>query len=532
MLRPFKILTVLFIIGLRSYAESHGGIAATITIDNGLSNSTVHQIFQDSKGFIWIATKDGLNRYDGFTFSTFRHDIRDTNSLLNNTILCIAEDTTGQMWYGTRNGLSIYKPYLETFSTPKILRSCIINALLRDDKNNIWVASSNGLWIFTPDGSQTKCKLSSKENSLLNENETFSLCIDRSNIIWVITASNRIFFTKNYGTHFENIELPADNKMNAPTNCKKTIYADATGNIWIGTKGFGAYMYNQTDKKISHYTKSSNELKSDIVFDFLEVNGELWIATDGGGINILSKETSLFKYLEYNETSQGLNSNAIYDLYMDSNGSIWIGTFASGINIYRSNMQFEKYTYEFGRNTGLSYRSVLCFEEDENGLLYIGTDGGGLNIFNRNTSLFEHYKMGSLGLNGNVIKCLKFDSKGNLWAGTYASGLHVRPKGSKNFRQFNSNNTDYSPTGKNIWAITEDANGNIWFAMHDKGVDCYDPKTGIFKHFKKEEKAGALFSNYVLDVFADSKNRIWIGTGDNGIQCYDPIAKKLYTLST
>lgn len=504
-----------------------------LTTDDGLSSGTANCVFKDTKGYIWIGTTDGLNRYNGYSVEIFKAEQGNPNSLSGNNISSMAEDSQGNIWIGTRNnGISIFNWETEQFRQiksggPEGLTVGAVRDILFINENEILMAvQGGGLVRYNIEKEKATAYMSNEEqSSSISNNNVFSIIPAQPGYYWVGTHSGGVdLFNLKKGTFEQYIYNP---DFNVTESNRKPLLQDRAGKIWIGTDGDGLFCYNPKSKTFEKYTQQ-NGLSSNIVSTLYESEeGNIYIGTDGGGINVYSPSPKRFSYIQsslFDEES--LSSDAVYEIYKDTDGVIWVSTFRGGVNIYSSfRYKFHMYEQLPGDANSLSFNSVIALEESSDGYIWIGTDGGGLDRLNPRTGQFRNYSNrpgDPTSISSNVAIAIREDRQGYIWVGTYAGGLNRLDPRTGRFRQFLPDVND--PTtinSRNVWDIVEDSDGNIWLGLLDGGLDLYRPETDDFIHFTADGTLGALSSNLVITMLEDTKGNIWVGTENAGLNQFD-----------
>lgn len=555
-----------------------------LNVNDGLSHNQVTCFLKDRRGFLWIGTASGLNRFDGYSLDIYRNDSQDSTSLPDNSILNLFEAPDGSMGVITADGLSLYDPEIEKFTIDtdafyerfRIPDGGLRN-IVRDREGRYWfLHNSAGMLCYTPSKNKfLPIRHSSDSGSIFSDSVT-SFAQDHHGDYWIIHANGVLETLRkedsSYRVSYRNKFL--FNRNNGSI-LDYRILADRDGDIWVFTMNDnqGLYYFNVSENDVRHFHKNStgSSLNNDLVRGIVQGDdGLLWISTDHGGINLLDKKDfSLTYMLARDEDEKSLAQNSINALYRDSDGIIWIGTFKKGVSYYHQNIfRFSIYRYSPLNPDGLPYGDVNRFVEDKDGNLWIGTNGGGLIYFDRKEKLFRQFRHdpedpNSLG--SDVIVSLCIDFQGKLWIGTYYGGLNAYD-GKKFIRYPEDTGTTRGFTDQNVWeifedsqqrlwvgtlngglyllnrndgtfsnyrmgdpnsvrsnyiaALTEDREGNIWVGT-DQGIDILNSARGRFFHFENEKKnSSSLSDNGVLDIREDSKGRIWIGT-QGGLNLFD-----------
>ncbi len=499
-----------------------------IDINDGLSNNQINCILKDNKGFMWFGTMSGLNRFDGYNFKIFRHDLRDTNSISNNFVWDLFEDHLGRLWVGTRSGFNIYDPRTETFNRnpSAILRSLNINDeslsdILRDSQGNYWFTGS-GTGIYKYD-IQTKITVNLKHNKHDSSTVATDFISDiyegpRGNL-WII-HHNGILEKMDHKSHNINYR---NNYLYGKYNGEYLEYGilvDSDEDIWIYVSNYarGIFYFNTSSQSFSHFYEGSPgvSLNTDIVRGVeQDNNGLIWIGTDHGGINLLDKKTFAVKYLTHNnEDGKSLSQNSITSLFRDDMGIMWIGTFKKGINYYNEDIfKFRLFKHHASDPSGLSYDDINCFAEDNKGNLWIGTNGGGLIFYDRNSSRFTQYLHepdNRNSISNDIIVSLCIDHLQNVWIGTFYGGLNCFD--GKKFKHYRHNpGNPNSLSDDRVWEIFEDSGNNLWIGTLGGGLDRFDRRNNVFIH-KRSDQDNSIHSDFISSIIEDREGNLWIGS--------------------
>lgn len=536
-LRHKHILFFLFLVltGIKGLAQQGQLQFEHIDINNGLSHNQVNCIFKDEKGFMWFGTLSGLDRYDGYSFKIFRHDMQDTSSLNDNYITGIFPLPAGRLWINTRVGSNIYDPATESFNRdlPAYLQTLslppgTINSVVKDKKKRFWfIYEQNGIYRYSP-GSENVTHVSYQPNDprSLSDNDVADIAVDSLNDLWVIQG-NGILQKLNTATlkvTYRNDSLLA---LNGGKKEPYKIFMDKEGDLWIYISGnaSGLFYFDTHKRRFYHITTNSELFRlNNNIIDAIsqDAKGIIWVGTDHGGINLINKKEGTVRYLMHNPAnSKSLAQNSIYSLYQDNLGIMWAGTYKKGICYYNEIFdRFPLYRHDpnlprdrMGNEKSLPYEDVNRFVEDKKGNLWIGTNGGGLICFNREKGTFKQYLHDPDNPNSlcnNVIVSLYLDSKNNLWVGTYTGGLD-RFDGKK-FTHFKHDPNDSTSLSNNsVWDIFEDSEDNLWIGTLGGGLERFDPQVQKFFHYKSPYKKTEGIA-YVLILTEDKRKNLWIGT--------------------
>lgn len=489
-----------------------------LNVENGLSQSSVLAIAQDSKGFIWFGTRFGLNKYDSRNFRIYKKETNEEKSLSHSEyISSITLSKDGTLWIGTPYGLNKYNESADNFdhfiyqeNNQSSISNSKINCIYEDSKNRLWVGTANGLNL-----------LKSKKNSLftrfLNDKnhpqQIYSITEDNTGTIWLSATDGLMNITFEKGkAKFKYFKSFSDQINKAIDNHITSIIQDWENNLWIGTKQTGL---NKLDLKTGNIvTYSYNSLNSagissnNIRKIIVDKTGKLWIGTLHG-INIYDPATRIFSNIQ-NEpgNSSSLSQNSVYDIFQDKQGIIWVGTYYGGVNlVYPNYTPFKVYS---SSKAGLNSNVVSSITEDNKHNLWIGTEGEGLNYLNRQTNTFTHYiysPNNPNSLSSNLVKSIIKDKKGRIWIGTHLGGLNLFNPETNTFTRFTSKRNDTSSISNDeITSIFEDSQGRFWVGTNN-GLNSFNTETGKFIRNRLNGRHDAVFF-----IYEDSMQTIWVAT--------------------
>ncbi len=519
-------------------------------VENGLSNNATICSLQDKKGFLWFGTKDGLNRFDGYSFKIFRNSSDDTCSIGSNFIHCLYEDSNGILWAGTENGLYRYDAITESFAFLKGSANAPIRDIRMDAKGNLWFIAGFTLTKFN----EQKKQLEQYDEARYFE--ATSICTTADGTVWVSTT---IGLLEKFDS-FKNSFISYDVFVHSPLTVSKwieRIYAATQGKILIGTSNQGAKIF---DTKTNFYKDilTYNENKTKIfVRNFVEISDhEFWIATESG-IFIYNTNTSHAINLQkqYNDP-YSISDNAVYCFVKDKEGSIWAGTYFGGINYYpKQHTAFKKYFPRLDENS-LSGNVVREIHQDNTGNLWIGTEDAGLNKLDTGTKLFTHFEPGGDKKNISSTNIHGLLVTGNeVWIGTFENGLDVlniktgevdqhylSGAGNRSMKSnfiyciaqmnsgeimlgttqgaylFNRSSNDFSllpgmPVNNWYTGILKDEQGIIWASTYGNGVNYFNTTTQTSGNLRFDKTSkNSLCSDRVNSMFEDSKKNLWFAT--------------------
>lgn len=522
-----------------------------VTIEDGLSQNAGLAIFQDSRGYLWIGTQDGLNRYDGYEFKIFKHDPDDPSSLSHNSIIAMGEDGNGSLWIGTwGGGLNRYDPVTETFiryqptpDDPASLSNGTVTAIKGDTNGNLWIATLVGLNRYNPETDNFERFTNDPKNSNSLSSDVVSYIFEDSNRqLWIGTGAygidgsglNRFDPTTGIFTRYQH---EASNPDSLASNNIASIVEAPDGTFWIATGGFslhGAGLDNFDPKtgKTKHYRhdlKDEHSLSGDDTMTlWLDLDGALWIGTWANGLNRMSLANP--GHFTHYQTDpyfpDSISGDEIWTLFRDRSGVLWVGTSHSGINKLPANAgQFSLYRNNPGNPASLSANAIGAFAEDKRGGIWIATWGSGLDHFDPATGTFEHYHHDpedSNSLSDDLFMDVYVDAYNMVWAGTLGKGLNrLNPATGRVTHFLHDAQNPNSLADDNISTILPDNDNGLWIGTFG-GLSHYDLATDTFTNYSNDPaNPSSLSHNMVVSLYLDSKNNLWVGTWGGGLNQLD-----------
>lgn len=500
-----------------------------LSVTEGLSQSSVRSIAQDKHGFMWFATLDGLDKFDGYEIKTYYSGYQKgelPDNIINVTYA--TNDNENQLWIGTADhGICLYDAVFDkfvNFSKQKNNKTLINDHVtaIAGDSRVLWIGTENGLSKFD----QIKNKWTSFDSKIpeFSDDNINCLIIDNFGCLWIGTEKGLFILDTTTLKFIEHKNFQKfDNKIiNAFT---KDVY----GNIWIGTSA-GIFYYDFETKKIN----TVEQLKSiddtfitAIKFDFQNI---LWIGTNNGGLIRFDPSNKSVNTFVYNATDpNSITVNSILYIYEDSKHLLWIGTSLGGVEKWnRAAQELLVFRHNPYNPNSLSSSRVRSILQDKSGVIWIGTVDGGLNKWDIDLQKFIWTKYNPLdpqSIPENHIRSIFEDSQNRYWIGTDNNGLCIiNPKTLKVIKFLKHSNTDTNSIASDrVWRIAEQKNGTIWFATYGGGVSKLERnKDFVFKTFKHSKSDNSsLSNNFCSTLFIDSKDRLWVGTND-GLNLYNP----------
>ena len=509
-----------------------------IGTEAGLSQSNVICVLQDSRGFMWFGTRDGLNKYDGYTITTYRSNPNDTTSLTNNIINDIDEDRQGNLWIATWNGISYFDRRKETFvrfkndpQKPSTLASNLVNTVFVDRDNQVWVGFE-GKGVDRLDPTTFRVEHFPPGFNSVNSSVVKRIIQDEKGLLWLGSFGGGLTRLDPVRREFKSFIHDPQNDRSISHNDVWGLFQDSQKRIWVGTMGGGLNLFDKRTETFKRYQHANSEgviLPNYIMAIQEDYRGNIWVGAENGPLNILDPTGTKWRSYAHDVTDNTtINNHSVWSICRDAKGNMWVGTFSGGINFFnRDTDKFRHYQHN-ASPTSLSNNNVLSILEDSRGWMWIGTDGGGLNRFYPESGTFDHYKNipgSSKSIAGNYILTIAEDAGGNLWIGTWGNGITVFNPVKNTYRHYKHDpDQKRSLSSNNAWVIFRDSENTMWVGTYSAGLDRYDPLTDSFVNYSSEGDIGQISHNMINMITEDSQKRLWVGTNGGGVNVYDRAA--------
>jgi PAS domain S-box-containing protein len=499
------------------------------SIEEGLSQSSVYAILQDARGFLWFATEDGLNRFDGYEFRIFRPDPESPDSLSCPYVTSLAEEAGRYLWAGTDSGgLNRFDIAAERFrhfdhdrDDPRSLSGNRITALLRDTQGRLWVGTWYGLDLFDPvSESFAHFRHDPADPASLSGNSVTALAEDSEGSVWVGAEDGSLNRLPKGENAFQR--FPVGSSVRA-------VLAQA-GSVWAGTEGGLVRLDAGTGRSrvFRHVPADSRTLASDQVEElFTDRNGHLWVGMREGLDRFDSGNQTFVHFRNDPSDALSLSDDSILSFGQDRSGGLWIGTLSGGL----SRLDQVRTAFHLLRDRSPSpsrkaRNAILSVMEDKAGTLWIGTDAG-LHLLNRQTghrSGYEHDSRDPGSLSFNSVRAIVQDRRGTTWVGTDGGGLDRLDSGARRFIHYRHDPSDpESLASDTIRFLLEGPGGEIWVATLGAGLDKLDPATGRFAHHRHEStNPESLSDDRVYTLSWGRDGFLWVGTRGGGLNRLDP----------
>ena len=516
------VLVVLGVAAALQSADAQKLQFRQLTPDDGLSSSRVHAILQDSRGFMWLGTPKGLNRYDGHGFTIYRHRASDSTSLANDNAVTIYEDSLKTLWIGTPAGLSRYDRERNSFDNFAVVpgEALQVSAIL-ETRGTLWLGTGRGLYKF--DRASRKATPYAQSLTGIDVQTLFE---DSGKHLWIGTNGSGARELDPVTGQVKTWKIDPESS-DSPTlyqgkNVRQFV-EDAEGAIYVAFSDAGLAKINRASGGVTlyqHDNEDPNSLAINALYSLrLDGTRGLWIGTENGGLDYLDFATRRFTHNRFDPNNpSGLNSNSVWAIHRDPTGTLWLGTFAGGVNISLQNGNaIRKYRSVAGDASSLSFNSVMSFLEDSRGALWVATDGGGLNRFDRTTGKFQHFSTQNSNLNSDAVLSLAEDRFGKLWMATWAGGVNRFDPATGRFTPYTPKTSAMSDD--HAFAVFADRAGQIWIGTYQKGLQRVDPATGTFS---APIPMGKGAQTQIRNIVELSDGKLLVGTIGRGMYEYDP----------
>lgn len=533
------------------------------TVENGMSSNTVYSIAQDSKGFIWLATSNGLNRFDGKMFKVFLPNDDKLHQMSSNSINCFVQAADERIWSGTDFGVAVFNPVNESFAyftktTKKGVKiQSIINTIIKDRDDNVWIGTfGQGIFRYNQKTDElTQYTRNVNRKSGLSSNKINRMYEDSRGTIWVLTYDNGICSFDKSRQEF---------RFKAPCTGKESdrfdvMFEDSKGELWVGCYTSGVSKFDfRTGKLLPMYGQNdTNRILHVRGIDEYSPGMLLFVSDDG--LSFFDTNTGLGKTVKLDvNNQQGLNDNYAHSVFVDKEGGMWVGTYFGGVNYSSpSYNNFRLFNNQFGE-TGFPGRVVSVMCEDNKANLWIGTDDSGLIYFDVKSKRFKHFmpQKGGNSIAYHNIHALLFDNN-KLWIGTYSRGLDCLDIPSGKFKHYNYSQLPHpsiyalykdkngviwmgtpvglakyikesdsfelikETNGSDVRCIIEDEKGYMWAASQTNGLFKLNKSTLKWKHYNFSAKnKNSISSDAVITLNVDKEQNLWIGTSGGGLCKY------------
>ena len=525
--------------------------------NSGLSLNTVMSIFQDSKGFIWIGTKNGLNRFDGHNFKIFQRG-DSINELRNSMIFCITEDRNKILWLGTDQGISLYNPFTENFSNFNLKTDKqeeikgYISKIFIDNQDRVWILAGNGLFLFNPtenklyglnhkfspyslttpralfvekDGTAyiglsevgvVKYNINTDETTFLAQSNSIPtvICNYKNNYLLLGTMNKGLFLIDKQTGTCESIQI---DKQRCSDVYVREIEEISDSEYWIGTQSGIYILKNGITRHIIHEVHNSLSLSDDAIYAILKDKEDgIWVGSYFGGVDYIPKQYSSFQNFYPIIYRNSISGYRVREFVSDKHGNLWIATEDNGLNYYDTHTGVFTHISENTKPLSISFTNIQCLNLSDD-KLWVGTFSKGIDVLNLKTGQCKHYERNGQpnSIQNNDIFAIYTDSRNTTWIGS-TTQTYIYDPVIDGFQVFKPLDGDF------ISDILEDKNGYIWFTTYNGGIVRYNPKDEKIKRFRNEpNNLNSLCYDRITCVFEDSKQQLWFASEDGGFCRYN-----------
>ncbi len=513
-----------------------------LSLEQGLSQGTVYDIVQDTYGFIWFVTEDGLNRYDGYEFRKYYYAHNNPKGISYKRLYSLLIDREGELWIGTLDGgLDKYNRATDDFTVYKhdknntnSISANVIQCLMQDNEGYIWIGTVEGglnkfdkktqkfvNWKNIPDN----------ENSLTH-NIVRSVKQDAEGYIWVATSGGLNRFDKKTN-RFVRFKHNPDDANSLSDDELNNIFIDREDNIWIGSAKGGLDKFNKRTNQFEHFKNNPDNaetiLSNQVTRIFEDSKGDLWVGTFAGLSRLTKENRAAGKFINYlfnPNDPYSLSNNYIRSIYEDRAGILWFGTYQDGVNKFDRNTRFVHYKNHVGNANSLINNSIRGFCSDLNGTVWIATYGDGFEKFDANTEIFKHYKhnkQNNNSLSEDILNSIVCDSEGFLWIGTQGGGLDKFDPRTEKFTHFKNDKQNHNSLSNNfVKSVFIDKSNIVWICTSGGGLNRFDRASNTFTHYVNDKNDPTSLADDKLNCITEaSEGFLWIGTANKGVEKFD-----------
>jgi ligand-binding sensor domain-containing protein len=509
-----------------------------VSLEQGLSQATVTTILQDSTGYMWFGTENGLNRYDGYNILRYQRSRQQPQGLTSDFIWAVAEDAERNLWIATDGGGAVvwnrsrdtFTSYRHDSADPGSLATNHLRTVALDSQGAVWLGTRDrGLDRLDPrTGEITHFRHDPNNLASLGHDSVYVAYQDGSGQLWIGTDGGISRLHQANGEFIRYQHDPAD-PTSLSSNLIRAIYEDRQGTLWIGTEDGGLNQLDPVSGRFVRYQHDSTDafsISDDHVRVILEdSDNRLWVGTEYG-LNLLERDNGRFThYLHEDADPTSLSDNYIMSLFEDRSGMLWVGTRSGGLNKWNP----RSWSFGHSKAEGLGNSNITAFADDANGRVWIGTFGSGLGLVDEHRdgshapALYQQASDGGTGLTDDRIMALLRDHEGMLWIGTMTGGVNVLNPDTGKIRVFRHDPADpASLSDDGVMTLYEDRHGNVWVGTFGGGLSLYDRKSGAFTRFAHDAADPAALANARVTAIAeDLSGAIWVGTDGGGLHLID-----------
>jgi signal transduction histidine kinase/ligand-binding sensor domain-containing protein/ActR/RegA family two-component response regulator len=501
--------------------------------DDGLAGPWVQAILQDSRGFMWFGTSQGVNRYDGYTMETFRAERGNPRALPDNIVYDMREDRSGTIWVGTRAGLSRFDRDRNDFTTFDFrergdrVQHQQVRAILEDSRGVLWIGTTEGLFTFDR-ARLAKTAIPLPPSRVRAIQYIYAVYEDRRGHILVGTEGDGILDIEPGTGRVREFGHARPGATEFPSNDVRSFIEDREGRLWVATYDAGLVLLDPESGRYTAYRHDPrnpdgppNDRTGHMALD---ADGQLWVAFENGGLVHFDPRTRRFTtYRTDPNDPSGVSSDSYWGMFVDATGTLWAGTFAGGVDVLRpSSDAIQRFSSVAGLATSLSYNSIVGFAQDSAGGIWVATDGGGIDRLDPSTGRFRRYTTKNSALPRDAVLCAAVDARGMVWMGLWDGGVTRLDPRTGRMTSYTSANSGLPED--NIFAVHHDRRGRIWLGTLRYGLVLFDPARRTVKEFHYATR-GAESQIWIIEELHDG--RLALGTLAGGLVIFDPATSRM-----
>ncbi|MFQ3580162.1 MAG: two-component regulator propeller domain-containing protein, partial [Bacteroidales bacterium] len=506
--------------------------------DKGLSHSVVNSITQDTLGFLWFATQNGLNRFDGYSIKYY--DANNKSGLLSNNIKCVFVDRNGILWVGSDKGgvykycykNDIFKPYIHISSDKNTISSNDIYSICDDNKGNIWLGTfGGGVNCLNPYTGSVKHYISIKnDTNTLSSNYIRSIIASDDGYIYIGTDDSGLDILDTHTGQIKKIKHRPHVKNTLSNNVVMALFIDKYNYLWIGTYGGALQKYDLQNNIFTNYFHSHKDnplISNSIIWSISKgiSDNHIFVATRGGGVDLINIQTNQIEHIYHTiENRNGLISNNILTIYHDKSGITWIGTEGEGINFLNKKSEiFKRYPFPLHIADYLNKFNISAICENDN-YLWFGTRNNGYIQYNKAKGTLLHIRKSPNGLNNNNVISIIVTKNEHVWLGTDGGGVNIMNTQGKLVKQITENSINPNLTNDAVHCLYLDKEDNVWIGTWGGGLCKYvSGENKIINYTVDTIK----MNNVVRCIYKDDLDRVWFGTDNKGLGLLLPGKEKI-----
>jgi len=550
-----------------------------LSVKEGLSQNSTVSITQDSTGYLWIATQDGLNKYDGREFDIFPFAFVDITKPSYSNLGKVYTDREGEIWTIPQNKIP-YKRNRKSGNFKPISGVDDASVVFQDAEYNLWIGTySDGLYVLKHNDSIAQQVLDSnevagtiyniiqdshgqlllakdaallayhpksKKHQLFNPQTIYGndiaanfsdIVIDKNGTKWVATFGDGLYFKKPKDKFYQRIsQLGFEDPL--PLNLNITdLHLDTKNRLWLATYGRGLYMLNFDQKEIQHFKVEENNPKAlhynDVLCIYEDYSGTLWFGTDGAGLSYYDEYLEKFNSLTNYQTPENINIDVVRAIAVDQNNIIWVGTSGKGLTRYNpSANSWQAFKTDDSANNKIKSDRVMSLLADKHNNLWVGSQGFGLSILDAQGQFTHYNKNTNVSLSAETIWDIFSDEYNRYWLATREQGLVLFNKKQGEIKKYKTQIEKHKgPPGNNIRVIAKGTNGTLWLGTEEDGIAAFNPDSETFKWYKHADKSNSLSNNNIKSLYEDQNGILWIGTNGGGLNALDIASNTFYAFT-